>query len=299
MPARICAPEPWHRRPVCKGTGAGPPRPPSPPGRLPQCKSWRLTPALRPRRLPGAGPLSCPGPAPLRPLSLPRPCHHPGHHRCLCADLRPLGGPHPVCLPGPSCPSGSSGRARPCPSPGLVAPCTFERGLGLPAPFLHLLEGSGAHSSPWGLLISPRKEMGQGHEGEASRCRCNGRPAQRAPRVRGVAVPQPSGASFPGGKSRLQGTSSVPAAIPGGGGPPTPLPGGPRAEQKPEAGVWSPGLGPAACPRCPAFLTGQRVQVRIRPAWLDARSPGRTTPQNAALPQSGFTSAPYQRRQVR
>lgn len=62
--------------------------------------------------------------------------------------------------------------------------------------------------------------MGQGHEGEASRCRCNGRPAQRAPRVRGVAVPQPSGASFPGGKSRLQGTSSVPAAIPGGGGPP-------------------------------------------------------------------------------
>lgn len=200
MPARIRAPEPWHRRPVCKGTGAGPPRPPSPPGRLPQCESWRLTPALRPRRLPGAGPLSCPGPAPLRPLSLPRPCHHPGHHRCLCADLRPLGGPHPVCLPGPSCPSGSSGRARPCPSPGLVAPCTFERGLGLPAPFLHLLEGSGAHSSPWGLLISPRKEMGQGHEGEASRCRCNGRPAQRAPRVRGVAVPQPSGASFPGGK---------------------------------------------------------------------------------------------------
>lgn len=161
MPARIRAPEPWHRRPVCKGTGAGPPRPPSPPGRLPQCESWRLTPALRPRRLPGAGPLSCPGPAPLRPLSLPRPCHHPGHHRCLCADLRPLGGPHPVCLPGPSCPSGSSGRARPCPSPGLVAPCTFERGLGLPAPFLHLLEGSGAHSSPWGLLISPRKEMGQ------------------------------------------------------------------------------------------------------------------------------------------
>lgn len=85
--------------------------------------------------------------------------------------------------------------------------------------------------------------------------------------------PRLPGTSFPRGKSHLQGTSGVPAAVPGDGGPSTPLPGGPGAERRPEAGGRSPGPGPAASPRRPSFLTGQTVQTRNGPAWLDARRP--------------------------